>query len=119
MISSIKIIEMALLTVENPYISTTEKQFNLAEIQKKNKAILLINNGIHAGEPDGIDATMQLFRDLARQNKRMPQNTIISTIPIYNIGGALNRNSTTRANQDGPEIYGFRGGRNYDLNRTY
>jgi hypothetical protein len=45
----------------------------------------LINNGIHAGEPDGIDATMQLFRDLARRC----QNTIISTIPIYNIGGAL------------------------------
>jgi hypothetical protein len=44
------------------------RKFNLAEIQK-NKAILLINNGIHAGEPDGIDATMQLFRDLARQNK--------------------------------------------------
>jgi hypothetical protein len=95
-----------------------EKQFNL-EIQK-NKAILLINNGIHAGEPDGIDATMQLFRDLALGKIKVPQNTIISTIPIYNIGGALNRNSTTRANQDGPEIYGFRGnGRNYDLNRDF
>jgi hypothetical protein len=33
--------------------------------QKKNKAVLLINNGIHPGEPDGIDATMQLFLDLA------------------------------------------------------
>jgi hypothetical protein len=37
-----------------------EKSFNLAEIQKK--TVLLINNGIHAGEPDGIDATIQLFR---------------------------------------------------------
>jgi hypothetical protein len=80
----------------------------------------LINNGIHAGEPDGIDATMQLFRDLALGKIKVPQNTIISTIPIYNIGGAFNRNSTTRANQDGPEIYGFRGnGRNYDLNRDF
>jgi hypothetical protein len=59
-------------------------------------------------ESDGIDATMQLFRDLALGKIKVPQNTIISTIPIYNIGG-LNRNSTTRANQDGPEIYGFRG----------
>jgi hypothetical protein len=52
-----------LLTVVNPTSRdfNPEKQFNLAEIQ--NKAILLINNGIHAGEPDGIDAT--LFRDLA------------------------------------------------------
>jgi hypothetical protein len=96
-----------------------EKSFNLAEIQK-NKAVLLINNGIHAGEPDGIDATMQLFRDLALGKIKIPKNTIVSTIPIYNIGGALNRNSTTRANQDGPEIYGFRSnGRNYDLNRDF
>ena len=39
-------------------------------------------------------------------------------MPVYNIGGALNRNSTSRANQNGPEEYGFRGNaRNFDLNR--
>lgn len=91
--------------------------FDFNAIQK-NKAVLLVNNGIHAGEPDGIDATMQLFRDLALGKIKAPKNTVIVTIPVYNIGGALNRNSTTRANQDGPEIYGFRGNaRNYDLNR--
>jgi hypothetical protein len=59
-----------------------------------------------------------LFRDLALGKIKAPKNTVIVTIPIYNIGGALNRNSTTRANQDGPEEYGFRGNaRNYDLNR--
>jgi hypothetical protein len=94
-----------------------DKKFNL---KQKNKAVLLINNGIHPGEPDGIDATMQLFRDLALDKIKVPKNTIIATIPIYNIGGALNRNSTTRANQDGPESYGFRGNaRNYDLNRDF
>ncbi|NHZ85173.1 MAG: hypothetical protein GWP19_04755, partial [Planctomycetia bacterium] len=41
-------------------------------------------------------------------------------IPMYNIGGVLNRNSTTRANQNGPEEYGFRGNaRNLDLNRDF
>lgn len=95
----------------------SEKKFDFRPIQK-NKAILLINNGIHAGEPDGIDATMQLFRDLALGKIRTPKNVVIVTIPIYNIGGALNRNSTSRANQEGPEEYGFRGNaRNYDLNR--
>jgi hypothetical protein len=94
-----------------------EKKFDFGVIQK-NKAVLLINNGIHAGEPDGIDATMQLFRDLALGKIKIPKNTVIVTIPIYNIGGALNRNSTSRANQEGPEEYGFRGNaRNYDLNR--
>ena len=96
-----------------------EKNFNFKQIHK-NKAIILINNGIHAGEPDGIDATMLLFRDLALGKIKIPKNSIIVVIPIYNIGGALNRNSTTRANQDGPEEYGFRGnGRNFDLNRDF
>ncbi|EIA08319.1 M14 family metallopeptidase [Flavobacterium frigoris] len=94
-----------------------DKKFN---VQARKKAVLLINNGIHPGEPDGIDATMQLFRDLALAKIKVPKNTIIATIPVYNIGGALNRNSTTRANQDGPESYGFRGNaRNYDLNRDF
>lgn len=85
---------------------------------KKEKAVVLINNAIHAGEPDGVDATMQLFRDLAIGKIKAPKNTILVTIPIYNIGGMLNRNTTSRVNQNGPEEYGFRGNaRNYDLNR--
>ena len=86
--------------------------------QKQN--VLLINNGIHPGESDGIDASMMLLRDLAQQKIKTPQQTIIAVIPIYNIGGALNRNSTTRTNQNGPKAYGFRGNaRNYDLNRDF
>ncbi|MDP2686609.1 MAG: M14 family metallopeptidase [Aequorivita sp.] len=87
---------------------------------KNGKNLLLINNGIHPGEPDGIDATMLLFRDFAENKIPLPKNTIVAAIPIYNIGGALNRNSTSRTNQNGPEEYGFRGNaRNYDLNRDF
>ena len=89
-----------------------------ATTQKQN--ILLINNGIHPGESDGIDASMMLLRDLAQQKIKTPQQTIIAVIPVYNIGGALNRNATTRTNQNGPKAYGFRGNaRNYDLNRDF
>ena len=96
-----------------------DKNFDF-ESNRKNKRILLINNGIHPGEPDGIDATMMLFRDYANGKLKAPKNTIIVTIPIYNIGGSLNRNSGTRANQNGPKEYGFRGNsRNYDLNRDF
>ncbi|BDB53486.1 hypothetical protein GENT11_17980 [Flavobacterium ammonificans] len=97
----------------------SDATFDFETIQK-NKAVLLINNGIHAGEPDGIDASMQFFRDLALGKIKAPKNTVIVCIPVYNIGGALNRNSFTRANQNGPEEYGFRGNaRNYDLNRDF
>lgn len=97
----------------------SDKSFDFEKIQK-DKAVLLINNGIHPGEPDGIDATMMLFRDLALGKIKVPKNLTVVTIPIYNIGGALNRNSFSRANQNGPESYGFRGNaRNYDLNRDF
>jgi hypothetical protein len=87
---------------------------------KRDKNVLLINNGIHPGESDGIDASMMLIRDLASGKIEIPKNTIVAVIPVYNIGGALNRNSTTRTNQNGPESYGFRGNaRNYDLNRDF
>ncbi len=95
---------------------TFENEFS----ENKKQNVLLINNGIHPGESDGIDATMILIRDLAQNKIPTPQNTIIAVIPIYNIGGALNRNSTTRTNQNGPKEYGFRGNaRNYDLNRDF
>lgn len=100
-------------------IFNPDKEFNFTEI-RKTKSVLLLNNGIHPGEPDGIDATMMLYRDLALGKIAIPKNTVLVNIPIYNIGGALNRNSHSRANQNGPETYGFRGNaRNYDLNRDF
>ncbi|MBT8222888.1 MAG: M14 family metallopeptidase, partial [Eudoraea sp.] len=93
--------------------------FNFQKIREK-KAIILINNGIHPGESDGIDATMLLFRDLAVGKMHAPQNTVLVTIPVYNVGGALNRNDSSRVNQNGPERHGFRGNaRYYDLNRDF
>ncbi|AZQ45025.1 M14 family metallopeptidase [Nonlabens ponticola] len=81
---------------------------------------ILINNGIHPGESDGIDATMMLMRDLATGVIEVSDKLIFSAIAIYNVGGSLNRNSTSRTNQNGPEAYGFRGNsRNYDLNRDF
>ncbi len=96
-----------------------DAEFNFTKIEK-DKTIILINNGIHPGESDGIDATMLLYRDLATGQLEPPKNTVIVTIPVYNVGGALNRNSTTRTDQNGPESYGFRGNaRDYDLNRDF
>ncbi len=96
-----------------------DADFNFKKLGEK-KAIILINNGIHPGECDGIDATMLLYRDLATGKLKAPVNTVLVTIPIYNTGGTLNRNSTTRVNQNGPKSYGFRGNsQNYDLNRDF
>ena len=79
----------------------------------------MINNGIHPGEPDGIDATMMLIRDLAT-GKISSKNIKIAAVESFNISGMLRRGKFSRANQNGPEEYGFRGNaRNFDLNRDF
>lgn len=92
------------------------------EAHKKNKMVLFINNGIHAGEPEGVDASMLFAREILQSNNLndILKNSVIVIIPQYNVEGALNRNSTTRVNQNGPAEYGFRGTRrNFDLNRDF
>ena len=99
---------------------SNDKKFDPATWHKQNKVVLMINNGIHPGEPDGIDASMMFVRDIIDKKISLPDNVAIGLIPVYNIGGALNRNSFSRVNQDGPESYGFRGNaENLDLNRDF
>jgi len=96
---------------------------SVEEIRDEGKIILLINNAIHPGETDGISASQMLARNILRNKKQYQavlDKAAIAIIPFYNIGGTLNRNATTRVNQNGPEEYGFRGNaRHYDLNRDF
>ncbi|RLJ73727.1 M14 family metallopeptidase [Pedobacter alluvionis] len=100
-------------------VLSDDQVFDPALIRKSNKRVLLINNGIHPGEPEGIDASMMLARDLLKARK-LPKDVVICIIPIYNIDGSFNRSGTSRANQNGPVTYGFRGNsKNLDLNRDF
>lgn len=103
-------------------VFNNDGDIDLKSLKNSTKNRILINNGIHPGESDGIDASMMLLRDVVQNDslKKMYMNSLICVIPIYNIGGALNRNSHSRANQNGPKEYGFRGNaRNFDLNRDF
>src|SRR5690349_22890879 len=40
----------------------------LTNIHNPAQSLILINNGIHPGEPDGIDASMLLARDIANNH---------------------------------------------------
>ncbi len=94
--------------------------YNFDNIRKNNKRILLINNGIHPGEPDGIDASMLLVRDIVTGKYKIPDNVVLAFIPVYNIGGCLNRSAHYRVDQDGPAAFGSRGNsQNLDLNRDF
>ncbi|MBX2876248.1 MAG: M14 family metallopeptidase [Saprospiraceae bacterium] len=102
---------------------SSDGDFDFDNIHAKGKLVLLINNAIHPGEPDGVEASMMLARELLSKPKAYSaflDQVVVAIIPFYSIGGVLNRNSHTRANQNGPVSYGFRGnGRHYDLNRDF
>ena len=92
------------------------------ETTQFNKRVLLINNAIHPGEACGVNSSIMIARYLLEEGKaaELLKNTVLCIIPMYNIGGAIQRNTSSRANQDGPEEYGFRGNaRNLDLNRDF
>lgn len=94
---------------------------SLQTFQKaKAKTTILINNAIHAGEPDGVNACLLWIEEWIKKGKKTKDLPLIAIIPAYNVGGMMNRSSSSRANQDGPEEYGFRGNaQNLDLNRDF
>jgi len=102
------------------FVISKSKEFNPEILRKQNKRVLLINNGIHPGEPDGIDASIEMVKTLLADKTKLPNDVVICIIPVYNVDGCLNRGKYSRANQNGPEEYGFRGNaQNLDLNRDF
>ncbi|MFN5845824.1 MAG: M14 family zinc carboxypeptidase, partial [Flavobacteriia bacterium] len=86
----------------------------------KQNTTILINNAIHAGEPDGVNACLIWLDEWIKKGKQTEGLPVIAIIPAYNVGGMMNRNGNSRANQNGPEEYGFRGNaQNLDLNRDF
>lgn len=101
-------------------VFSKDKQFKPDQWRAHHQVVILVNNGIHPGEPDGIDASMLLLRDLLQGKITAPSNVVLAIIPVYNIGGSLNRGAFSRVNQNGPDAYGFRGNaQNLDLNRDF
>jgi len=96
--------------------------FDRAQVKAAGRPVFFNNNGIHPGEPEGVDACMALVRDFCQQPERLAAlgRTVFLFVPLYNVDGAFNRANTSRVNQDGPEAFGFRGNsRHLDLNRDF
>jgi hypothetical protein len=96
--------------------------FDRAQVKAAGRPVFFNNNGIHPGEPEGVDACMALVRDFCQQPERLAAlgKTVFLFVPLYNVDGAFNRANTSRVNQDGPEAFGFRGNsRHLDLNRDF
>src|SRR5580658_5274787 len=96
--------------------------FDPAAIHASGRAILLVQNSIHAGEMDGKDACLALLRDIVitKTKAALLDHVVFVFIPVYNIDGHERRSPYNRINQNGPELAGWRGnGTNINLNRDY
>ncbi len=101
------------------FVINSKGQFDPSKIDHEKEVVFFINNAIHPGESCGVDASLKFAYELLDQDK-IPDGITLCIIPMYNIGGALNRGCCSRANQNGPEEYGFRGNaKNLDLNRDF
>ncbi len=92
------------------------------QVKASGRTVVLINNAIHPGESEGVDACLMLARELAFQPdmQALLTDLVVVILPYYNADGGLLRSPTYRANQNGPRLQGFRGnGRNLDLNRDF
>lgn len=105
------------------FVIDKDENFSPEKAHQSKKTIVLINNGIHAGEACGIDASVELAKNLLNKKHSLHKSldsVVVLIVPAYNIGGILNRGKFSRANQNGPEEHGFRGNaKNLDLNRDF
>lgn len=103
-------------------VVSREKAFTGRKAQKLPKPIVLIQNGIHAGEIDGKDASLRILRDLAAgKHPEILDAMTLVVLPIYNVDGHERVSPYNRPNQDGPrEGMGFRTTTaGLDLNRDH
>ncbi|HRI05286.1 MAG TPA: M14 family zinc carboxypeptidase, partial [Pyrinomonadaceae bacterium] len=85
-------------------IAATGGAFTPELARKQGKAVVLVQAGIHAGEIDGKDAGLALFRDIAITKTRadLLKDVVIVFEVIYNVDGHENSNAYMRINQNGP-----------------
>jgi len=103
-------------------VVSSDGVFDVEAIKRAGRPVFFNNNGIHPGEPEGVDGCMALVRDFCLDPARLQAlgKTVFLFVPLYNVDGAFNRFDTSRVNQDGPEQFGFRGNsRHLDLNRDF
>ena len=72
-------------------VLSREMDFSPWDAANSSRCVIMINNAIHPGEPDGVDASIQLTRQYLAHPDQLPKNVVLVIIPIYNIDGYLNR----------------------------
>ena len=108
--------ELFLVIVDKDGLTTPEA------IRAKGRVIILIESCIHAGEPDGKDASMIFLRDMVigKKNIDVLDDVSFLFVPVFNVDGHENFTALNRINQNGPEELGTRNtSQQLNLNRDF
>jgi len=103
-------------------IVSEDRQLTPQRAAASDKALILVQNGIHSGEIDGKDACLMILRDMALgRHRQLLKSVNLLIVPIYNVDGHERVSPYNRANQNGPvEGMGFRTTADgHDLNRDH
>ncbi len=103
-------------------IVSKDKIFTYEEARKSNQVVLLIINGIHAGEIAGKEASFMLLRDIAitKEKPALIDHVILLVVPIFSVDGHERVSAYNRINQNGPKEMGWRTtSQNLNLNRDW
>ena len=103
-------------------VVSKDRAFTPADAAKTNKAVIMIQSGIHAGEIEGKDTVLMLIRDMTVSKKFAGwlDHAIFVVIPVFNVDGHEYFSAYHRASQNGPASTGLRAtAQRLNLNRDY
>lgn len=103
-------------------VVSSHGEFSPQDARAHGKIVVLIQNGVHAGEIEGKDACMLMLREMLIENKlsHLLRNRVLLIIPILNVDGHERTSPYNRPNQNGPTSMGWRTTSwNLNLNRDY
>lgn len=103
-------------------VMTRDRDFSPTQLRGSKKPLIFIQNGIHAGEIEGKDASLILAREMLVTGRDRPlldgANFII--VPVYSVDAHERFTPYNRINQNGPKEMGWRASaQNYNLNRDW
>jgi hypothetical protein len=103
-------------------VVSKDRAFTPAEAAKTNKAVIMIQSGIHAGEIEGKDTVLMLVRDMTVSKKFAGwlDHAIFVIIPVFNVDGHEYFSAYHRPSQQGPNSTGLRANaQRLNINRDY
>ncbi len=103
-------------------VASADGTFTPEATRAKQRPVVLLQGGIHAGEIDGKDAGFWLLREVLDGHvaKGALAKVTLVFVPIFNVDGHERFGKNQRPNQRGPEEMGWRvTSQNLNLNRDY